>query len=152
MGSEITVRTALPADEAQTLTLLEELFAPPGKSPVGYTRTRGAVGFRHAIESENADILLAFDGDGLVGLATVYVDFPSLRFGWRCWLEDLVVTASRRSSGVGRTLLGAARDWARARGCTHLELNSATTRTDAHRFYGANGMVQDSLSFALRID
>lgn len=152
MAPPLAVRAATHADEEQTLTLLEELFAPPGKPPRDYTRARGAIGFRHAVEAENADILLALDAGTLVGLASVYVDFPSLRFGWRCWLEDLVVTASRRGSGVGRILLKASRDWARAHGCTHLELNSAVTRADAHRFYSANGMVQDSLSFALRVD
>jgi GNAT superfamily N-acetyltransferase len=82
----------------------------------------------------------------------VYVDLESIRFGRRCWLEDLVVTARRRSQGIGRRLLDASTTWARERGCTHLLLNSAVTRTDAHRFYLASGMTQTSLNFGREID
>jgi len=32
-------------------------------------------------------------------------------------------------------VLDAAKDWARARGATHLELDSAESRAAAHRFY-----------------
>lgn len=77
----------------------------------------------------------------------MYTQFPSIRFGTRCYLEDLVVTSSHRSHGVGRLLLQAARAWAQERGCTHLELDSGLARKDAHRFYLANGMAQDSLRF-----
>ena len=76
----------------------------------------------------------------------------SIRFGLRCWLEDLVVTAARRGEGIGRRLLDAATDWARARGCTHLELNSAPARKDAHRFYLASGMAQSALNFSREIE
>ncbi|HTD27121.1 MAG TPA: GNAT family N-acetyltransferase, partial [Candidatus Elarobacter sp.] len=88
----------------------------------------------------------------IIGLASVYVDLESIRFGRRCWLEDLVVTARRRSQGIGRRLLDAATTWARERGCTHLELNSAVTRTDAHRFYLASGMTQTSLNFGRELE
>ena len=88
----------------------------------------------------DADVLLALDGDVIVGLASVYLDLPFIRFGRRCWLQDLVVASSRRSQGIGGLLLDAAADWARERGCTHLELASGAGRKDAHRFYVSQGM------------
>jgi GNAT superfamily N-acetyltransferase len=90
-------------------------------------------------------VLLAMDGETLVGLASVYLDPPFIRFGRRCWLEDLVVTSSRRSEGVGALLIEAATEWARAEGCTHLELASGAGRVDAHRFYRSQGMAQSML-------
>jgi GNAT superfamily N-acetyltransferase len=148
----IAVRSAMPADEAPVLGLFEELLDPPGRRPRDYTRTRGAAGFRHALANPAADILLGVSEDGsIVGLASVYVDLESIRFGRRCWLEDLVVTAGRRGQGIGRRLLDAATAWARERGCTHLQLNSAAARKDAHRFYLANGMAQVSLNFGREI-
>ena len=122
------VRTAVPDDEPAALRLIEELFEPPGRRPPGYSSERAATGFRHAVAEPHADVLLALDGR-------------------RCWLEDLVVTASRRGEGIGRRLLEAAAEWGRAHGCTHLELSSAVTRRDAHRFYLANGLAQDALLF-----
>ncbi len=87
-------------------------------------------------------MLLALDGDTLVGLASVYLDLPFIRIGRRCSLQDLVTTTARRSEGIGALLLDAATDWARERGCTHLELASGAGRKDAHRFYLAQGMVE----------
>ena len=136
----VAVRAATAADEPAVLALLEELFDPPGWRPPGYSRERGAIGFHHAVADPDGDVLLAVEDGAIVGLASVYVLHPSMRFARRCWLEDLVVTASRRSWGIGRVLLDAATAWARARDVTELELSSAASRRDAHRFYVANGM------------
>jgi GNAT superfamily N-acetyltransferase len=68
-------------------------------------------------------------------VCTVSLDLRSIRFGLRAWVEDLAVDPARRSSGVGKALLDAAKAWGRARGATHLELDSGDARADAHRFY-----------------
>lgn len=138
----IDVRPATLADKAAFLDLLEQLFDAPGAPAPGYTRQRGSNGFRWAIEGEHSDVLLAFDGRSLVGLASVYRDIESIRYGRRTWLQDLVVDRAARSGGVGKALLAAAADWARERGCTHLALSSGGGRTDAHRFYEREGMEQ----------
>jgi GNAT superfamily N-acetyltransferase len=67
------------------------------------------------------------------------------------WVEDLAVHPEHRSQGVGKALLGAAKAWARERGATHLELDSAETRTDAHRFYEREQPTLRSISFAWRL-
>ena len=91
------------------------------------------------------------DGSEIVGLASVYADILSIRYGKRCWLQDLVVAASRRSEGIGATLIAAAAEWARERGCTHLELASGAGRIDAHRFYLREGMTQ-GYTFTLDVE
>jgi GNAT superfamily N-acetyltransferase len=140
MASEVTIRPATPSDEDAILALLPQLFDPPGARPPTYTEERGRTGIRWAIERPDADILLAMDGDALVGLASVYADIQSIRYGKRCWLQDLVVSKDARSRGIGKRLLDAATEWARERGCTHLELSSGMGRVDAHRFYRREGM------------
>jgi len=136
----LTIRPATAEDQAAVLDLIEELFAPPGSRPPNYRRERAAYAFRHATEAFDADVLLAVDDGHIVGLASVYVDLETIRFGRRCWLEDLVVTGSRRGTGIGHRLLDAATAWAHEHRCTHLGLVSAAARKDAHRFYVANGM------------
>lgn len=148
---ECIIRPAVPTDEAAVLALIEELFEPPGERSPDYSRERGREGFRVAVEHPEADVLLALDGDVLVGLASVYLDLPFIRFGKRCWLQDLVVMASRRSEGIGKLLLDAATEWARERGCTHMELASGIGRLDAHRFYLREGMAQ-GYTFTRRIE
>ena len=150
--SGLTLRHAAADDRDAVLDLLEALFDPPGRRPSDYTRARAALGFEWAVTTPEAEILLAIDARALIGLCTVYLDFPSLRFGWRCWIEDLVVRPAHRSQGVGRLLLEAAADWGKQRGASHLELDSAATRQDAHRFYVAAGLTQASLQFARAID
>jgi GNAT superfamily N-acetyltransferase len=148
---EISVRLATPEDETATLALIEELFEPPGVKAPGYTEERGRAGFKHAVHDRDADVLLALDRERVVGLASVYADILSIRYGPRCWLQDLIVTSSHRSAGVGAKLIDAAIDWARDRGCTHLELSSGDGRKDAHRFYRAQGMSQ-SYNFTKQLE
>jgi GNAT superfamily N-acetyltransferase len=148
--TDVTVRPATAADEDAVVDLLAELFDPPGATPAGYGRERGSAGFRWAVASPDADALLALDDGRLVGFASVYVLFPGMRFGRRCWLEDLVVTRTVRSRGVGRRLLDAASEWARAHGCPELGLASAAARKDAHRFYRQCGMVE-SMQYTRRL-
>jgi GNAT superfamily N-acetyltransferase len=92
-------------------------------------------------------VLVAREGGAVVGLCTVYDDIESVRFGRRAWVEDLAVAPDRRSLGIGKRLLDAAKDWARARGATHLELDSAETREAAHRFYERERPSWRSISF-----
>ena len=142
----LEVRQATADDEDAVLDLLEELFVAPGWRPEGYDRARAAKAFQWAVENPRADVLVARDDGVPVGIASVYVEFPSMRFGRKCWLEDLVVTAARRRGGVGRVLLDAATEWARMQHCPELALSSAAARKDAHRFYLANGM-SESMRF-----
>ena len=148
----VTIRAAVLEDEDAVLVLIEELFEPPGGPPHAYTRERGREGFQHAVQQPACDVLLAVDGDKVVGLATVYVDYLSIRDGWRCWLQDMVVTASHRGRGIGKVLLDASTSWARERGCTHLDLISGLGRTDAHGFYLREGMSQRALAFRRLIE
>jgi GNAT superfamily N-acetyltransferase len=129
------VRAAEPGEEAAVLELYEWLFAPPGSKPSQWDPKRAAVAPRLAIESHDAVVLLGDDAGELVGLCTAYQDIHSVRFGYRAWIEDLAVHPERRSEGIGKALLDAAKAWARERGATHLELDSGDGRLDAHRFY-----------------
>ena len=86
-------------------------------------------------------------GGTLVGFCTAYQDLHSVRFGYRAWVEDLAVDPGHRSQGVGKALLDAAKAWGRERGATHLELDSAEARSDAHRFYDREGAQYRSVCF-----
>lgn len=122
-------------EEAGLLRLYEGLFAEPGRRPGGWDSDRASRALGEAIAAEDAAVLVAEDGGEAVGLCTAYLDLNSVRFGLRCWVEDLVVDPGRRSQGVGGALLDAAAEWARERGATHLELDTGLGRGDAQRFY-----------------
>jgi GNAT superfamily N-acetyltransferase len=132
---DVRIREAEPGEEAELLRLYEGLFAPPGTRPHAWDEGRARDALADAIGAARSMVLVAERGGEPVGICTAYLDLNSVRFGLRCWVEDLVVAPERRSRGVGGALLDAAMDWAREHGATHLELDTALPRTGAQRFY-----------------
>jgi len=63
-------------------------------------------------------------------------------------IDDLVTAASARSTGVGRALLNALADRARSARCRVIDLDSATHRTGAHRFYAREQLAIRAFHFA----
>lgn len=133
------VRAAVPEEVERVLGMYEWLFAPPGKLPPGWDpeRARGAIA--GTIEGADSTMLVAERRGELLGFCSAYLDLNSVRYGLRCWVEDLAVSPEHRSLGTGKALLDAAKDWARERGATHLELDSGEARAEAHRFYEREG-------------
>jgi GNAT superfamily N-acetyltransferase len=129
------VREARSEEVERVLGMYEWLFAPPGSLPPAWDPVRAEEALVEAIEGVSSTVLVAEHRGELLGFATAYLDLNSVRFGLRCWVEDLAVSPEHRSQGVGRALLDAAKQWARERGATHLELDSGEARSDAHRFY-----------------
>jgi GNAT superfamily N-acetyltransferase len=63
-----------------------------------------------------------------------------------CWLEDLFVREQARRSGLGKVLLDAALDRARARGCRRVELDTSERNEAALRLYHGAGFSEHSKS------
>jgi GNAT superfamily N-acetyltransferase len=131
----IDVRPALTGEVERVLGMYEWLFEPPGYVPPRWDpeRARGAIAA--AISDEESTVLVAEHRSELLGFCTAYLELNSVRFGPRCWVEDLAVGPEHRSQGVGGKLLDTASDWARDRGATHIELDTGIARTDSQRFY-----------------
>jgi GNAT superfamily N-acetyltransferase len=142
------VREAVPGEVERVLGMYEWLFSPPGSVPPRWDPERARQAIADAIADQEAAVLVAEHRSDLLGLCTAYLDMNSVRFGPRCWVEDLAVSPEHRSQGVGKDLLDAAKVWARERGATHLELDSADTREDAHRFYEREEPSWRSVCFA----
>ena len=86
------------------------------------------------------------EDDAVVGVA-VWRIVENTYEGRRCYVDDLVTEAGRRSQGLGAHLLGAIEAEARARGCDVLALDSGTQRMQAHRFYFMYGMTIPAFCF-----
>jgi GNAT superfamily N-acetyltransferase len=134
-----TVRPAAPEEVERVLGMYEWLFAPPGSVPGLWDAERARRAIAETIAGERSTMLVAEHRAELLGFCSAYLDLESVRYGLRCWVEDLAVNPEHRSAGVGKALLDAAKGWARERGATHLELDSGDARKDAHRFYEREG-------------
>jgi ribosomal protein S18 acetylase RimI-like enzyme len=84
-----------------------------------------------------ATLLVARDGDDIVGTAMVIVYPTTLRFESR--IEDVVVDGAVRGRGVGEALVTACIEVARSRGASIVELQTARSREAANRLYERMG-------------
>lgn len=146
-GSEYRIRTARSTDLPAVLAAYDWLFAAPGSRPPRWDAHVAERRLSEAIGSDRATVLVAESDGAIVGFCTLYRDIESVRFGVRVWMEDLAVDPTRRSRGIGKHLLTAAKVWARARGAERLALDSGEGRVDAHRFYEREGPSYRSQSY-----
>ncbi|NCZ90521.1 MAG: GNAT family N-acetyltransferase [Actinobacteria bacterium] len=91
------------------------------------------------IANDSCDVLVAKDGDLIVGSLTLVV-FP-IPTGIRAWIEDVVVDESSRGKGVGEALNTFALQRARERGAKTVDLTSRPSREAANRLYQRLGFV-----------
>ena len=135
------------------MTIRTEPLADPAEAEAVLLALRGdldAAGFARRLAAAVAQgyaVIAAFDGPAMVG-ALGYRLVDDLRWGRSLFVDDLVVLPARRGQGIGAALMRAAEDVAAAEGCDALRLCSGLDRTEAHRFYEAQGMDRLSLHFA----
>ena len=129
------IREATAGEGRALLPAYEWLFAPPGYRPPSWDSERAVERLEEAIAAAESTVFVTEENGELTGLCSAYLELHSVRYGQRCWVEDLAVHPEHRSQGIGGALLDAAEAWARERGATHLELDTGLARTDAQRFY-----------------
>jgi ribosomal protein S18 acetylase RimI-like enzyme len=97
------------------------------------------------IDDPNTEFLLAAPGDGAppAGVCQLRYRLSVWTGSDDCWLEDLYVDDSARGTGLGRALVNAALERARARGCRRMELDVNESNTDAIAFYERLGFTTE---------
>ncbi len=90
---------------------------------------------RRLIADPDVTLLIARDGDAIVGTTTVIV--YTTPFWIKARLDEVVVDSGARGEGVGEALIRAALDVGRERGAQVAELQSGRgpAREAAHRLY-----------------
>ena len=82
----------------------------------------------HAIVAERA-------GDGVIGMANYIIHENTWELTPVCYLQDLFVAEGARNLGVGRTLIQAVEDRARAAGASRVYWLTHETNADARVLY-----------------
>jgi ribosomal protein S18 acetylase RimI-like enzyme len=131
----VTIRRATAADADDIGRLLHDFnteFSEP--TPDADVLAQRAAAF---IEDGTLTFLLA--GDGPDGIAQMRY-LPSIWSGEHdAYLEELYVIPELRGNGIGRVLLEAVMETARAAGATHMDLNTGETDTAARALYESVG-------------
>ena len=146
---QITVRPASQADVPALLDLYAELH-PADLPPSAET----ALDVWRAIEAQRGrKVLFAQSAGTVVGTVDCAV-LPNLTRGARPFMlvENVVVTAGYRQTGVGSALLKAAVSLARHAGCYKVQLLSRAERHAAHAFYESRGFRAVAQGYRLYLD
>jgi ribosomal protein S18 acetylase RimI-like enzyme len=98
---------------------------------------------RERLSRGESVVMLAEDGGSALGFIQMYPTFSSLRAARTFVLYDLFVAPAARRHGIGRRLMQAAAEEARAQGAMSLVLSTARTNASAQRLYESLGWVRD---------
>ena len=140
MSSQARIRAAGPAETDAVIALYDWLFDPPGGPPPDWDPAAAGERLRAAITRDGSTVLVADAGGGeLIGFCTAYMDLLSVRYGQRCWVEDLAVDPERRGRGLGRELLNKVLAEAARMGVRRATLEVRRSNTAAQRLYAAAG-------------
>lgn len=86
-----------------------------------------------------AHVLLARDGDRLVGLVSYSFLWPAAGLTQSLFLKELYVSQAHRRRGVGRLLMQRLFELAAETGCSRVEWMTEWANTDAQTFYAKLG-------------
>lgn len=145
----IKTRPAVEADLPILLALYAELH-PDDSPPAGPV---AAEAWRAIAAQAGRTVLLAEWDETPVGTVDC-TTLPNLTRGARPFMlvENMVVSAAHRRSGVGTALLDAAVGLAREAGCYKVQLLSRATRHAAHVFYESCGFRAVANGYRLYLD
>jgi GNAT superfamily N-acetyltransferase len=141
----ISLTPAKPADVEAIATLLAELDAYYGGPLEDPTPERVRLIHDAIFGPDPAGyVLLAWDGDRLVGFASYSFLWPAAGVSRSIFLKELYVIEAQRQRGVGRLLIAELSRIAIDHGCSRLEWAADTDNPTAQRFYAQLGVPPDT--------
>ena len=129
------VRVAGPEDAGVVARLMAEFRSHLGRDWPPDATIRAGV--ERLIARDDSEYLLG--GDPAAGVAQLRYRYAVWWDAEDCALEDLFVRAEVRGTGLGRALVEAAIDRARARGCRRMELDTGEENEPALALYRSLG-------------
>jgi GNAT superfamily N-acetyltransferase len=148
-GDPPVIRDARPEDLPRVLELLLQL-SEQSTHPEARTRPLTAdqpAALRSLTEGGHRLLVLEVEGR-LLGTLTLYI-LPNISHGGRpaAIVENVVVDAAMRGSGLGHALMAEAERLAATAGAYKVALTSNNQRTAAHAFYRGLGYDQSHQGF-----
>lgn len=137
----VTVRRVRPEEYDEVAELTARVYLDDGHATVAYEPALRSVASRDA----SATVLVATNGEGLVGAVTVATrggEWAEQAVAGEAVIRMLAVSPAARRSGAGEALVQACLDQARADGCRLVRLSTEPDMAAAHRLYGRAGFVR----------
>lgn len=138
--TDISISRAGPAD-LDTLAVLFDAYRQFYQQPPDVPRARDWL--RSRLRVGESVVLLAKRGDEIAGFVQLYPMFSSVRTAKTWILNDLYVSPPARRTGVARSLLDAAADFAKADGAAGISLETTIDNAPARALYRKAGWDED---------
>jgi ribosomal protein S18 acetylase RimI-like enzyme len=132
---ETTVRLAGVEDAGAAARLLHEFNSEFGDPTPGIE----TLARRYAELIASRDVLVLLAGPGQAGFAQLRLRASLITGGRDAYLEELFVAPAQRGEGIGRALLEAAMETARANGADRIELGTSEDDRAAIGLYESTG-------------
>jgi GNAT superfamily N-acetyltransferase len=133
-------RRAVQSDLTQVIALLREIMEFHEVVPPRAADLSACVAT--ILASQDHMFLVAEEDGRLLGMCALLFSTSTWAAAPVCEIQDLIVTKQRRGDDVGRGLVEAAGEIARARGCTRLFLLAEYWNLQAHAFYRSLGLAE----------
>lgn len=146
------IRQAGIADAGHILELFRELDACSAEQQPEHFRIgeRSEESLRELICSENSDFLLCVEEEHVIGFSLLFLkETKPLSLLIPCtyaYIQDFVITESRRRQGYGTVLMNASREWAKEHGAAYLRLSVIPANEAGIRFYHKNGLAEQMIT------
>ena len=129
----VNIRIAGPADLASLVSLLALLFSIEEDFVFNEPRQRRGLGLMLA--NKHGYVLVAEAAGRVIGMCSGQLLVSTAEGGLSLLVEDVVVDEQWRGRGIGRMLLAAISDWARANEVSRLQLLADRNNFPALDFY-----------------
>jgi GNAT superfamily N-acetyltransferase len=130
---EILLRQAVPADLSRLAQLLEKLFAI--EEDFRYSFDLQRQGLSLLLDSEYGTIIVATQGNTIVGMITGQLTISTAEGGRSLLVEDLYVDEQAQGRGVGKRLLHEVGKWASKKDANRMQLLADVNNLKALDFY-----------------
>lgn len=138
--TDARIREADTEDVDVLTALLEEIMVHHDVKPPPAGALRETL---QAILASTSHLFLVAETSGtIVGACSLIISISTWSAGPVCEIQDVIVTAQDRDSGVGRRLIEAACALAAERGCVRLFLYAESFNLGAHAFYRSLGLAE----------
>jgi GNAT superfamily N-acetyltransferase len=148
----VVVAPAEPQQVGALAVLLEEMDRHYGSTAFEPREEREAQ-IREALfgKMPAAFVLLAWDGEQLVGMASYSFLWPAAGATPSLFLKELYVAQARQRQGIGKLLMDALFEAARKYGCSRVEWTTDQESAEAQQFYAGLGVAVDTSKLFYRV-
>ena len=138
----MTIETVTTAHFEQVLPLIADYQRFYCASP---DENRNRAHFSQFLDDHSRGVLFAaLDADVVVGFATLYFPFSSVRARSVCLMNDLFITEAARGKGIGRALIAHCHNYAQTHDFPALMWNTEHDNHAAQRLYDSLGATRSA--------